>query len=195
MDQAPTVPVAFDYSKQKDRAVASSAMRTSLPPSPGSVFYPGDKMIFSYPVGSPGTHLDPQNSYLQFDIVNSSNSNIVISQSGYSCLESIDVYMGSVHIASTSAFNVLSSMLLDFQNSASSLSTSGTIYGGEDYNDGNYTRLGVTLATSGATQRRTVCLALPYALGTLAQKSIPLGSIREGLRVEIKVAPHYQWGK
>jgi len=153
-------------------------------------------MIFNIPVGSPGTHLDPQSSYLQFTIENTSSADITnLSQSAYSLIESIDVYMGSVQIASQSGFNVLASLLLDFQNSPASLNTTGGIYGCSDYAaadvDSYYNRLGVPIAN---TASRTVCLPLPYCLGTLAQKSIPLGSIREGLRVEIKLANYLDWG-
>lgn len=202
MDSTPTVPASYNYAKPKDLAVPAQSIRSSVVPGPSNEFGPGTKMIFQLPTGSPGTHWNTSESYLQFDVFNNSTTSLTLTGTAHSCIQSIDTYFGSTHVASNDQFGELCQMLMDTQASTSSRMTTNTIMGSSDYLpisgnvildavDAYYSRDGARIE---AGERKTVCLPLPYCLGSLAQKSIPLGVIRDGLRVEVKVAPLPKWG-
>ena len=197
-----TLPKSFDFGG-KPVGQPARAFRTSIVPRSGSQFG-GSKLIqIDIPAGNPGVFMDPSTSYLQFAIANGSAHAMELDASAASVIEKIDVYMGSVHLSSMNQYAVYHSLIFDNQVSLSDKLTSYTqligakpltmpaAYNAVDVETAVHQRKGQTIAVNSGG---TFCLPLLNVLGTMSQRAIPLGQLRDDIRVDITLNPTAYWG-
>ncbi|KAJ1641144.1 hypothetical protein T492DRAFT_923565 [Pavlovales sp. CCMP2436] len=120
----------------------------------------------------------------------------------HACIQSINVFFGSVHISSIDEYGALFALTQDFTTDLDSLRSSGTVRGVADFSpvavatsanikDAYYARSGATIAAGGSLM---VALPLMSVLGTLAMKAIPLSHLQDSIKLEVKWAVQTNWG-
>ncbi|KAJ1635628.1 hypothetical protein T492DRAFT_1131613 [Pavlovales sp. CCMP2436] len=162
----------------------------------------GSKAEFSIPCSNPGLHLDPSQTVLSFQINNNNAGAMVLDGGAHACIQSINVFFGSVHISSIDEYGALFALAQDLTTDLDSLRSSGTVRGVADFRpaavatavnikDAYYARNGTTIAAGGSLM---VALPLMSVLGTLAMKAIPLSQLQDSIKLEVKWAVQTNWG-
>ncbi|KAJ1627118.1 hypothetical protein T492DRAFT_842609 [Pavlovales sp. CCMP2436] len=178
-------------------------IRHYLTPTSGSAPQTGgSKAEFSIPCGNLGLHLDPSQTVLSFTINNGNAGPMVLEGGAHTCIQSLNVYFGSVNISSIDEYGALFALVTDFTTDLDSLRSSGTVRGVADFlptavatpaniKDSYYSRAGATIAAGGS-----LMVALPFmsVLGTLAMKAIPLSQLQDSIKIEVKWAVQTNWG-
>ena len=208
MASAPkSLPRTMEFVAKPAGAPARS-YRATMNPQSGQSWSGQQTAVIELSGGTPGTFLDASQSYLEFTIRNGTNQALTLDGSGMSVLETVDVFFGGNQVSSVKSYNVIASGLLDHQVSTIDRKTTWTSAGCADYSvtavsDGNvtvsemltgyYNRDGITLASS--TGVVTVAFPLINCLGVYADKYIPLGALRDNVKLQLTFANASQWGK
>ncbi|KAJ1635295.1 hypothetical protein T492DRAFT_836212 [Pavlovales sp. CCMP2436] len=125
-----------DYFNYVPRPVAPSAemIRHYLTSTGGGAPQTGgSKAEFSIPCGNPGLHLDPSQTVLSFQINNGNAGAMVLDGGAHACIQSINVFFGSVQISSIDEYGALFALTQDYTTDLDSLRSSGTARGVADF--------------------------------------------------------------
>lgn len=188
MDAPRTVPIEALY-KPKMTAAAGTARRVTISPFSGSSFRQSERVQFILPVGAVGEVLATEASYLQFAISNSHNAAIVIDGCVSSCIESVEVFIGGRLVQRTSNYGALFNSILDATASVDARAT--TLLGmgcAADFTAAS-ARTGHSIA---AGETKTFATPILGLLGMGASKYIPVGAIKQELRLDIVFASSAQ---
>jgi len=159
--------------------------RCSIQPTNKQTFSGGDTAILMIPCGRRGTFLDNQSSYIKYTIVNNEvalGKTAFLDNNGACVINRLDVFHASNMLESIQSYNTLYSYLLDFQlNVSQAYSLSNTFGTSYDYN-----RKGYPLGLSTGANKLTVCMPLlSGVVGLGLDKSLPVGSLNDDIRLEI----------
>ena len=164
----------------KPSAVRSRSYRASIYPTNKSTFSPSDVAILYVPGGRRSTYLDPQQTYLRMTVKNMDGTNpMTVDNNGSSFINRADLFHGGSLLESIQAYNVLYAYIMDIQANSSQRAGLSTMYGfGADGG-----REGIALAS--ATPSVTFCMPLLGVLGLGSDKMIPIGALKDDLRLEL----------
>ncbi|KAJ1640490.1 hypothetical protein T492DRAFT_832015 [Pavlovales sp. CCMP2436] len=163
-----------DHFKYNPRPVAPPAemIRHYLKSTAGGAPQTGGaKAEFSIPCSNPGLHLDPSQTVLSFQINNNNTGPMTLDGGAHAIVQSINVFLGSVHISSIDKYGAIFALTQDFTTDLDSLRSSGTVRCVADFSpvavaisanikDAYYSRNGATIAaaTSSFTSARFVSM-------------------------------------
>jgi hypothetical protein len=192
----PSLPPSFTFDKPHPVAQTAEAQRLTLAPTSGTSFSGRGRIIFQLPSGQSGVYFNPNNTYFQYTLRSTVATAFTLDGSGYSPIQSIDIYFGSNHVSSVTDVHILGNMLLDHTCSMSDRGTSLTTMGCADMvgNVANQTpRNGRVMA---ASINATLDVAIPL-LGLfgpgMCSKAISLSTLRDDVRIEIVLNPVVSW--
>jgi hypothetical protein len=97
-------------------------------------------------------------------------------------IRKLDIYMGSVHLSSIDDYNVIANAMFDVTTSAND-------------SDAHYQCTYGRNVIVGANGTITVCFPLMAPIFSLAQRYLPIGVLRDDIRVDITLADSAQWGQ
>ena len=180
--------------------VPAVSIRSTITPRTGPTFNPGDtiEILIS---ASPGVHLDPSQTYLQFLLTNSSaaTSTFTLDHSAFACFDQVDVLFGSQVISSIQNYNSWATTVFDMQCSGDDRKHAFTTYGAANDTTSLSTYEGrsgsaIQVVTASTPVSAMFCLPLLNFLGTMALKSIPVGQLGDGILLRMKLAAATEWG-
>jgi hypothetical protein len=146
----------------------------------------------------------PDKTYLQYTLRSTvlATTAYVLDASGYSPIQSIDVYFGSNKVSSVTDAHILGNFMLDHTVSATDRGTSLGPFGCSEsiLNVGAvstpvavYARNGRAMATA-ANSTIDVAIPLIGIIGPgMVTKCIPLSLLRDDIRIEITLNPIFNW--
>lgn len=195
------LPAYMNYS-MKDVAPPCENSRYFLSPINGSTFVSnatsGPIMSFALQCGTPSTYLNTLETTLVFTISNTTNVAMTLDAGGaLALIESCDIYFGSSHLSSVQAYGNLCNTLSDF-TSFGNHSIRGVAdvvmpatYTATTAQSALKVKTGQTIAASSTL---TVAIPLLNLLGSLSQKAIPIGMLKDSLRIDLRLAGGLSWG-
>lgn len=191
----PRVPESMNYAL-KAPAVAAESLRTSTPPSNGSVFQPGGFINIKIPCGSYAHYLDPAHTYLRFTVEQTAAvAGVAIDSSGASFIKKIDVIGGSSSsLSSIDEWGALFAALADATVSSNDRRTTFSMTGTRPLDSTSLATLyasmtgreGAIFNTAAAAGSVTVCLPLLGPIGTGCTRMWPVGMLQGGA-VELNI--------
>lgn len=166
----------------KPIATRCRSYRASILPTNKSQFNQQDTAIIYVPGGRASTYLDCGQTYLRLTIKNtdaSSTNSLYLDGGAHCIINRIDIFHGSNLLETIQSYNILANYIYDVQASASQRAGLSNTYGFGYTGDRNGTAL------IGGNQM-TFCIPLfSGVLGVLNDKALPLGFLRDDVRMEI----------
>lgn len=192
------LPTSLAY-MSKPSAVASRSVRASIAPVNGSTFNgPQSQTIrLEIPTGVQGQYLNPAQSYLKFSLRGSGDfTSAKLDQSVYSIFSRLVISHNGVVLEDINEYGVLANLLLDFSCSASQLDNDLNVMIGTTALTNATTGQvgGAALPTKNTTTNLTDKMwfnmpLLSSFFTMLGDKYLPIGDIKNELRVELTLAP------
>jgi hypothetical protein len=192
------LPKNFEFDKPLKVAAAAESHRITLTPISGTSYTGRGRIIFNLPSGSNGMYFNPTNTYLQYTLRSTvlATTAFTLDASGYSPIQSINVFFGSVQVSQVTDVHLLGNMLIDHTCSMADRGTSLTPMGCADM-VGNVAlqtpRNGRAMALAANS---TIDIAIPliglFGPGNCT-KAIPLSLLRDDIRIEITLNPIFSW--
>lgn len=190
-----SLPTSLAY-MQKPSAVASRSMRSSIAPKNGASFRgsDGQPIILEIPTGISGTYLNPSQTYLKFSVTVSTElttpaTTVKVDESIYSIFDRLTVQHAGVVLEQIDQYGVLANALLDFQCSSSQMSNDLNVMLGTTAPANLITgAVGGIPMTSGVKTWFSMPILSSF-FSMLGDRYIPLGDIRNELRIDLTLAP------
>jgi hypothetical protein len=161
------------------------------------------------PSGTYASHLNTQETALAITVQNTSGQSVTIDTSGFSLIDAIDVYFGSTHLSSISQYDLFCTIMADFSGGNSyhhakgmaDIAYTSTVNVGSAFNQTTMNNeinnaISASIASLNGRNGRTIAsgasdtFVLPVLnlIGSMAMKAIPIGELKDNLRIEIKTA-------
>ena len=176
------VPLKFDYNKETRLYTKGSANVYQFQPAGASTYNPGQSM--SIKVSSQSGFLDPQKSFLSYDITTSGDttSGAFTLAGGSSVLKDVSTIISGRTVEQINNYNVLCA--ISNQKADSSRKSSLKIL--EGYKE---TIDGTTGSLSFQNVSRTVCHSLKNCIGSINSTLVPLPFLAGGIELQVNMAP------
>ncbi|KAJ1621506.1 hypothetical protein T492DRAFT_847006 [Pavlovales sp. CCMP2436] len=150
------LPEYFNYVPRSVAASAEMIRHFLTSTGGGAPQTGGSKAEFSIPCSNPGLHLDPSQTVLLFQINNNNTGAMTLDGGAHACIQSLNVFFGSVQISSIDEYGALFALTQDYTTDLDSLRSSGTVRGVADFSpvavatsanikDAYYARNGATI--------------------------------------------------
>lgn len=184
-----SLPIEINFGAQKPGVPHSRAYEVVVRPSNSTTFNDSNNNVVAFEIpcgGKPNVYMDPQGCYLQFSVQNNHAANAaVVDFSAYSFFTRALTTCAGNTIDDITDFGVLSNMLLSYTQSEDSRNTTLNVMCGTA-ETATGSRDGVSIAVGA---KRSFNLPLPGAIFLGSDKVIPVGKIRNDIRVEYTIAP------
>lgn len=162
------------------------------------------------PSGSYGVHLNTAETALALTLTNTSGVSMTVDSSGFSLIDTIDVYFGSTHLSSISQYDLFAQIMTDFTGGNSyhyakgqadvaytATADVGSTFVQATVNTQVNNAIGAAISSLNGRNGRVIAnnasdtfiLPVMNLIGSLAMKCLPIGELKDNLRIEIKTSP------